>query len=146
MIATFSININLVSEMAIQQTYLYHSSVVKGFDNGVCTGMILIDLQKALDTVNHKILLDKLLPIGFSNNTISWYESYLAERHFTAEVANRVSKFHIQNTTFLWYSVRFNFRPSTVFDFCQRYEPSYRMRLVPICRRFLPALPAYEYH
>ena len=24
---------------------------------------------------------------------ISWYESYLAERHFTVEVANRVSKF-----------------------------------------------------
>ena len=38
-------------------------------------------------------LLDKLLPIGFSKNTISWYESYLAERHFALEVANRVSKF-----------------------------------------------------
>ena len=55
--------------------------------------MILINLQKGFDTINHKILLDKLLPIGFSNNTISWYESYLAERHFTVEVANRVSKF-----------------------------------------------------
>ena len=67
--------------------------ILKGFDNGVYTGMILIDLQKAFDTINHKILLDKLLPIGFSKNTISWYESYLAERHFTVEVANRVSKF-----------------------------------------------------
>ena len=38
-------------------------------------------------------LLDKLLRIGFSKNAISWYESYLAERHFTLEVANRVSKF-----------------------------------------------------
>ena len=55
--------------------------------------MILIDLQKAFDTMNHKILLDKLLPIGFSKNTINWYESYLAERHFTVEVANQVSKF-----------------------------------------------------
>ena len=54
--------------------------------------MILIDLQKAFDTINHEILLDKL-PIGFSKNTISRYESYLAERHFTVEVANRVSKF-----------------------------------------------------
>ena len=66
---------------------------LKGFDNGVYTGMILIDLQKAFDTINHKILLDKLLPIDFSKNTISWYESYLAERHFTVEVENRVSKF-----------------------------------------------------
>ena len=66
---------------------------LKGFDNGVYTGMILIDLQKAFDTINHKILLNKLLPIGFSKNSISWYESYLAECHFTVEVADRVSKF-----------------------------------------------------
>ena len=55
--------------------------------------MIQIDMQKAFDTINHKILLDKLLPIGFSKNTINWYESYLAERHFIIEVANRFSKF-----------------------------------------------------
>ena len=43
--------------------------------------------------INHKIVLDKLLSLGFSNNTVSWHESYLAERHFTLEVANWVSKF-----------------------------------------------------
>ena len=32
--------------------------MLKGFDNGMYTGMILIDLQKAFDTINHKILLD----------------------------------------------------------------------------------------
>ena len=37
--------------------------------------------------------LQELLPIGFSKNTISWYESYLAERHFTVEVTNWISKF-----------------------------------------------------
>ena len=55
--------------------------------------MILIDLQKPFDMINHKILLDKVLPIGFSKNMISWYKSYLAEHHFTVEVANQVSKF-----------------------------------------------------
>ena len=70
-----------------------NDKILKGFDNGVYTGMTLIDLQKAFDTINHKILLDKLLPIGFSKNTVSWYESYIAERHFTVEIANRVSKF-----------------------------------------------------
>ena len=96
MITTFSININLASEVTIQLTYFYHFSMtknLKGFDNGIYTGMILIDLQKVFDTINHKILLDKLLPINFSKNTISCYESYLAERHFPIEVANRVSKF-----------------------------------------------------
>ena len=66
---------------------------MKDFDNGMHTGMILIDLLKAFDTINHKILIDKLLPVGFSKNTTSWYESYLAERHFAVEVANRISKF-----------------------------------------------------
>ena len=59
----------------------------------MCTGMILIDLQKAFDTINHKILFDKLLPIDFLRNTISWYGSYLAQCHFTVEFSNRVSKF-----------------------------------------------------
>ena len=40
--------------------------------------------------INHKILLDKL-PIGFSKNATSRYESYLAKHHFTVEVANRFS-------------------------------------------------------
>ena len=69
----------------------FNDKILKGFDSKVYTGMILIDLQKTFDTINHKILLYKPLPIGFSKNTISWYESYLAERHFTVEVANRVS-------------------------------------------------------
>ena len=72
---------------------LNDDKILKGFDNGVYTGLILIDLQKAFDTIIHKILLEKLPPIGFSKNIISWYESYLPERHFTVEVANRVSKF-----------------------------------------------------
>ena len=78
-------------------TYLslsfFNDKILKGFDNVVYTGMILTELQEAFYTINQKILLDKLLPIGFSKRRISWYESYLAERHFTVEVANRVSKF-----------------------------------------------------
>ena len=70
-----------------------NDKILKGFANRVYTGMILIKLQKAFDKINHKTLLDRLLPIAFSNNTISWYESDLVECHFTVEVANWVSKF-----------------------------------------------------
>ena len=34
--------------------------VLKGFDGGLLTGMILIDLQKAFDKIDHKILFQKM--------------------------------------------------------------------------------------
>ena len=69
------------------------SVISQGFEYRLHTGIIFIDLLKVFDTKNHKILLDKHPPIGFSNNTISWYGSYLEERHFIVEVTNWVSKF-----------------------------------------------------
>ena len=41
-------------------------------------GMVLIDLQKAFDTVDHTILLDKLRAMGVSST--AWFESYLTRR------------------------------------------------------------------
>ena len=54
--------------------------ILNGAENGKHTGMILIDLQKALDTLDHKILLGKMLYIGFSDKTIKWFHSYLTNR------------------------------------------------------------------
>ena len=68
-------------------------NILKGFDNGMYTGTILIDPQKTFDTTNHKIQRNKLLAVSFSKNTIIWYESYSAEVHFTVEVANRIRNF-----------------------------------------------------
>ena len=44
--------------------------------------MVLIDLQKAFDTIDHQILLKKMKYLGFSKNTITWFKSYLCERKF----------------------------------------------------------------
>ena len=47
-----------------------NDKILKGFDDGLLTGMILIDLQKVFDTINHDILLNKLSIIGFSDHTV----------------------------------------------------------------------------
>ena len=44
---------------------------LKGFDKGMMTGMILIDRQKAFDTVDHDVLLQKLYAIGFPKHTVN---------------------------------------------------------------------------
>ena len=54
--------------------------ILNGAENGKHTGMILIDLQKAFDTLDPKILLDKMKCIGFSDKTIKWFHTYLTNR------------------------------------------------------------------
>jgi hypothetical protein len=53
--------------------------------------MILIDLQKVFDTINHKILLDKLVYLGFSKTAILWLKSYISNRSFIVNVENDYS-------------------------------------------------------
>ena len=57
------------------------------FDSGLLTGMILIiDLQKAFDTIDHYILLQRLPSLGFSNEVIDRFRSYLGRRKFHVNV------------------------------------------------------------
>ena len=55
------------------------------------TGMILIDLQKAFDTIDHEIFLDKMVCLGFSDSTISWFKSYLQNRSFLVNIGKEYS-------------------------------------------------------
>ena len=56
--------------------------ILNGADNAKHSGIILIDLQQAFDTLNHTILLEKMNCIGFSNKTVRWFHSYLMNRAF----------------------------------------------------------------
>ena len=50
--------------------------------------MILIDLQKAFDTIDHDILIKKMNYLGFSLTTIAWFRSYLEDRKFLVNVGD----------------------------------------------------------
>ena len=56
------------------------------------TGMILIDLQKAFDTTDHDVLLQKLYAIGFSKHAVNWFQSYLSNRSFLVNLGNNFSQ------------------------------------------------------
>ena len=62
-----------------------------GFEKRLLTGMILIDLQKAFDTIDHSILLEKMKCLSFSESTIRWFTSYLSNRSFIVSVGKELS-------------------------------------------------------
>ena len=51
--------------------------VNNSFERNQFTLGIFIDLSKAFDTVDHKILISKLKNYGVRGNNLKWFESYL---------------------------------------------------------------------
>ena len=49
-------------------------------DHKLQTDVILLDFQKAFDTVPHQRLLSKLSSYGIQNETYSWINSWLTRR------------------------------------------------------------------
>ena len=69
-----------------------NDKILKGFDQGLITGMILIDLQKAFDTIDHDILPQKFYAIGFSKHSVNWFRSYLTNRTLLVNLGNVFSQ------------------------------------------------------
>ena len=55
-------------------------NLVNALDNGKCAVGIFVDFQKAFDTVDHRILLDKLYCYGIRGTAHEWFVSYLSSR------------------------------------------------------------------
>ena len=66
--------------------------IKKNFNQKKFTCGVFVDLEKAFDTVNHEILLNKLRYYGVKGSSISWFASYLQNRrqHVTlnGEISN----------------------------------------------------------
>ena len=59
--------------------------------------MILTDLQKAFDTLDHDILLNKMKYLGFTSKTIDWFGSYLKKRNIVVSLDKTLSETGILN-------------------------------------------------
>ena len=60
-------------------------------DKGLYTRLVLLDLQKAFDTVDHQILLKKLSAVGANNFVVNWFSSYISERQQVVQVNGSLS-------------------------------------------------------
>lgn len=79
---------------------------------GLYTGMIILDLQKAFDTVDHTILCDKLEQMGVV--TIDWFKSYMSDRQQVISINGATSSPGLVT----WGSPRKYRRAPAVFVLC----------------------------
>ena len=65
--------------------------IINNLDKKQVTAVLFLDLQKAFDTVNHDILLQKLYHYGVRGNAYSLFKSYLSDRMQRTKVKNVLS-------------------------------------------------------
>ena len=64
---------------------------LESINQGSLIGAVMVDFKKAFDLVDHAILLEKLKHYKLTNNTISWFQSYLNKRKQKVSLNNTMS-------------------------------------------------------
>ena len=60
--------------------------LLDNMSEGFLTGAVFLDLKKAFDTVQHEVLIKKLISIGVQGRELDWFSSYLTERYQVTKV------------------------------------------------------------
>ena len=60
-------------------------------DRGDMNSVVVLDIRKAFDTVNHQILLDKLHCHGIGDGELLFFRSYLQNRTKRCSVNGQIS-------------------------------------------------------
>ena len=76
------------------ETSLIYTSdrILTAIDQKKTSAVVLLDMSKAFDSVNHDILLKKLQDIGLSPSAILWGKSYLSNRYQAMRINTALSE------------------------------------------------------
>jgi hypothetical protein len=74
-----------------------NDKIAKALGEGKYVGAVLIDLQKAFDTINHKILMDKCSRMGIRGKMYNIVNSYMSNRKAAIKIHKTVSDFEKVN-------------------------------------------------
>ena len=69
----------------------FADEVLLNMEQGNLCGAVFLDLAKAFNTVDHKILMSKLSAVGVSPSTLEWFGSYLNNRKQRTSCGNVLS-------------------------------------------------------
>ncbi|CAB4014371.1 Isoleucine--tRNA ligase, cytoplasmic, partial [Paramuricea clavata] len=65
--------------------------LLDNIEQGLINGIALIDLSKAFDLVDHRLLLQKLEQYGITPIALKWFKSYLNDRYQVVQIASSLS-------------------------------------------------------
>ena len=66
--------------------------ILSAIDNKQLTAVVLLDMSKAFDSIDHEILLAKLKDVGTSTSATEWFRSYLTSRYQVMRIYTAVSE------------------------------------------------------
>ena len=73
-----------------------HNDILTNIDGQSVTMLIMLDLSAAFDTIDHRVLLDRMeSTIGFTGVPLTWFASYLSHRSQSIQINQVVSMLSI---------------------------------------------------
>ena len=67
-------------------------NLLKAIDEKSASLLVLLDMSKAFDSLNHDLLLEKLRRLGLKASAVFWFSSYLSSRYQRLRYEDSVSE------------------------------------------------------
>ena len=71
---------------------LITEKILKSMDDKELVAIVLLDLSKAFDSIDHALLLEKLKMLNVSDEAICWFKSYLTDRKQAVRTGSKISE------------------------------------------------------